>query len=131
MAAGLGIFWFSDRNAPDEVAATRPAHAAVLGETLVRHGHMTAAARPAPARLMAAEPLEAELGRHAVPAVGDQAPARQPNPSGPHVWNAYSTLPHHQASPGTPSEIASPQQFQSKRFTALPAPAYRLAPMAF
>lgn len=27
---------------------------------------------------MAAEPLEAELGRHAVPAVGDQAPARQP-----------------------------------------------------
>jgi hypothetical protein len=63
VAARLGTAWFGDHTAPDEEAATQPAHAAVLTDTLVRRGLMTSTPRSAHMPVMGEEPLEADLAR--------------------------------------------------------------------
>jgi hypothetical protein len=63
VAARLGTAWFGDRTAPNEEAATQPAHAAVLTGTLVKRGLMTPMPRSAHTPVMGEEPLEAGLAR--------------------------------------------------------------------
>jgi hypothetical protein len=62
MATRLGPLWFGDRTAPDEDAASQPAHVATLAHTLVRHGHLTTT-DPSRTEFTADEPLEAGFAR--------------------------------------------------------------------
>jgi hypothetical protein len=63
VAARLGTAWFGDRTAPDDEAATKPAHAAVLTGTLVKRGLMMPMPRSAHTPVMGEEPPEADLAR--------------------------------------------------------------------
>jgi hypothetical protein len=82
MAARLGTLWFGDRSSPDEEAATQPAHAVMLTDTLARRGYMTATAQSLP-RPESGEPLEADLarqGRASWPRTSSAPASRAPAP---------------------------------------------------
>jgi conjugative relaxase-like TrwC/TraI family protein len=63
MATRLGPLWFGDPVALDEDAASQPAHAATLADTLAKRGHMTSIPPSDPAPITYEESLEAALAR--------------------------------------------------------------------
>jgi hypothetical protein len=75
MAERLGDLWFGNPAAPDEDAATQPAHAATLSATLARRGHLPTA--DSVTEIAEEEPLEATFARRSRPLASRPGSIRQ------------------------------------------------------